>query len=132
MGSFQLPEGTVVNNYLADKSMSLDTKGGYKSFGLGASLNLDNDKTILIIYNVNLRVDAEFFGVRLRMGNKFNRKSVLSMKDLAYGRASGYVVRVLKKGNYSFDIDFKSDSKSNFNPETADAQVISMQIIEMD
>lgn len=132
MTGFKLPEGSIVNNYILDKSMPLDTKGGFKSFGLQASLNTDKDKTVLIIYNVNLRTDNEYFSVRLRMGNKFNRKSILSMKDLTYGRGTGYIVRVLKKGQYSFDIDFKSDSKENFNPETADAQTVSMQIIEMD
>ena len=132
MVAFQLPEGTLVNNYLLDKSMTLDTKGGFKSFGLNANLNLDKDKTVLIIFNVNLKADGEYFSIRLRMGNKYNRKSVITAKDLTYGRGQGYVVRVLKKGNYIFDLDFKSDSKGNFNPETADAQIVSMQIIEMD
>ena len=132
MIAFQLPENTVVNNFILDKSLPLNTQGGFKPMGLNASINLGEAKTILILFNVNLKADGEIFTVRLRMGNKFNRKSVMSMKDLNYGRAFGYVVRVLKKGSYTFDLDFKSDSKSSFNPETADSQNASLQIVEMD
>lgn len=130
--AFQLPENTVVNNYLLDKSLVLNTQGGFKPMGLNASLNLETNKTILIVFNVNLKSDGGFFTVRLRMGNKFNRKSVLSVKDINYGRAFGYVIRVLKKGNYTFDLDFSSDSKSMFNPDTKDSSNASLQIIEMD
>ena len=132
MVAFQLPENTIVNNYVLDKSFSLNTGGGFKPFGMNASVNLETNKTVLIIFNVNMKADGGSFTVRLRMGNKFNRKSVISVKDLSYGRAFGYVVRVLKKGTYTFDLDFNSDSKSTFNPGTADSSVASLQIIEMD
>jgi hypothetical protein len=132
MVAFQLPDDVVVNNYSLDKSVNLDTQGNYSSFGLNVNLLLDKDKTVLFIYNVNLKVEGSVFTVRLRMGNKFNRKSVMSMKDIMYGRASGYVLRVLKKGSYNFDLDFKSDSKNSYNPETADSQNVSLQIIEFD
>ena len=66
------------------------------------------------------------------MGNKFNRKSIISTKNLEYGRGIGYVVRVLKKGSYTFDLDYRTDSKESYNPDTADSQTVSMQIIEMD
>lgn len=132
MTAFQLPEGTIVTNYLLEKSINLDTKKGFKSFGLNANLNLEKAKTVLIIYNVNLKVDGEYFSIRLRQGNKFNRKSVISVKNLTYGRGQGYTVRVLKKGTYNFDLDYKSDSKTKYEHELADSQIVSMQIIEMD
>ena len=112
--------------------MNLNTNQGYRPFGMNINLNLTQNKTVLFIFNVNLKTDGGLFTIRLRMGNKFNKKSVLTTKDLQYGRASGYVVRVLLKGSYSFDLDFMSDSKSSYNPETADSSVASLQIIEMD
>ena len=130
--AFELPPNTHVKNYALDRSISLNTNGGYKPFGFNANVKLDQDKTILIIFNVNLKANSSFFGVRVRMGSKFNRKSVISMKNMEYGRGVGYVVRVLKKGVYKFDLDYKTDSKESYNPETADAQNVSMQIIEMD
>lgn len=130
--AFELPANTIVKNYLLDRSISLNTNGGYKPFGFNANVKLDQDKTILIIFNVNLKANSSFFGVRVRMGSKFNRKSVISMKNMDYGRGIGYVVRVLKKGNYTFDLDYRTDSKENYNPDTADSQNVSMQIIEMD
>ncbi len=54
------------------------------------------------------------------------------MKNLAYGRGLGYVVRVLTEGSYTFDLDYKTDSKESYNPDTSDSQNVSMQIIEMD
>ena len=132
MVAFQLPAGTTVTTYTLEKSLNLNTKGSFKSFGLSASLSLETEKTVLIIYNVNLRVEGQLLSLRLRQGNTFNKKSVISSKDLTFGKGQGYVVRVLKKGNYSFDIDFKSDSNTSFEPTTSDSQVVSMQIIEMD
>jgi len=132
MVAVQLPKSTVVHNYGLDKSLSLDSNGGFKSVGLNASLTLEVQKTILILYNTNLRVDGTYFSLRLRMGDKFNRKSILAMKDVNYGRGFGYVVRVLKPGTYSFDLDINTDSKSKYSPETADTQNISMQILEME
>lgn len=132
MIAFQLPEKTVVNNYYLDKSIGLNTNSGFKAFGLNVNLNLTNSKTILFVYNVNLKTDGAKFTIRLRMGNKYNRKSVLTVKDLSHGRGVGYVVRVLKKGSYTFDLDFNSDSKNIFNPETADSQTVSLQVVEMD
>lgn len=117
---------------MLDQQINLNSGGTYKVFGLKANVNLEKKKTILINYNVNLKVEKAFLSVRLKMGDRFNKKSILSVKDLTYGRASGYVVRVLQQGNYTFDLEYKSDSDTNFIPETADAQVVSMQIIEMD
>jgi len=132
MAAFQLPDNTVVNNFVLDKALSLNTQGGFKPMGLAASLTLEQTKTVLFVFNVNLKADAGVFTVRLRMGNKFNKKSVVSVKDNNYGRAFGYVIRVLKKGSYTFDLDFNSDSKSTFTPEASDSQVASLQIVEMD
>jgi hypothetical protein len=132
MVAFELPEKTVVNNFALDKSLNLNTNGGFKAMGLNANLNLTADKTVLFLFNVNLKADGGKFIVRLRMGNRFNRKSVVTVQDLTYGRASGYVVRVLKKGSYTFDLDFSCSSKSVFNPETSDSSVASLQIIEME
>ncbi len=121
-----------MKNYYLDKTISLNTNSGFKTFGLNVNLNLTKNKTVLFIYNVNLKTDGAKFTVRLRMGNKYNRKSVLTVKDLSYGRGTGYVVRVLLKGNYTFDLDYFTDSKNLFNPETTDSETVSLQIVEMD
>jgi hypothetical protein len=130
--AFQLPENTIVKTYYLDKTISLNTNSGFKPFGLNVNLNLTKSKTVLFIYNVNLKTDGAKFTVRLKMGNKYNRKSVLTVKELSYGRGTGYVVRVLLKGNYNFDLDYNTDSKNIFNPETPDSQTVSLQVVEMD
>ena len=130
--AFELPPKTLVKNYTVDRSISLNTNGGFKPFGFNANVRLNQTKTVLIVFNVNLKAGGTFFSIRLRMGTKFNRKSVISVKNLEYGRGMGYVVRVLKKGSYTFDLDYKTDSKESYNPDTADSQTVSMQVIQMD
>jgi len=128
----ELPPNTVINNFAVETAFSLDTGSGYKPMGINATLNLTKKKTVLFLYNVNIKTDGGHFAVRLRMGNIYNRKSVMSVKDLTYGRAFGYVVRVLKKGIYTFDLDYSSSSKNSFNPDTSDASVASLQIVELE
>jgi len=132
MVAFQLPDKTKITNFAVNQPISLDTGSGYKPMGIAATLTLDKKKTVLFLYNVNVKTDGGHFAVRLRMGNAYNRKSVMSVKDLTYGRAFAYVVRVLKKGAYTFDLDYSSSSKNQFNPETSDASVASLQIVELD
>jgi len=130
--AFELPQGTIVKNFNLDRSILLFSSGQFRSFGFNAKVNLTKRKTVLVIFNVNLKTNGTYFAIRVRMGRKYNRKSVISMKNLAYGRGLGYVVRVLTEGSYTFDLDYKTDSKESYNPDTSDSQNVSMQIIEMD
>ena len=72
MVAFQLPSTTKLITAEATKSIALTTKGEWKSLGLKKKVNLDRQRTILIMYNVNLKINNEAFSVRLRINKKFN------------------------------------------------------------
>jgi hypothetical protein len=134
MNAFQLPETAEVANYKLEKTLSLDTSNEWKGFELGANISLSKKKTILILYSINLKVDKASFAARVRFDTKFNKKSTVSNSGLDYTHAQGYVVKVLKAGKYTIDIDFKSDAKTTYDPQNSelDGQMVSLQVIQLD
>jgi hypothetical protein len=132
--AFALPKSTEVHNYKLDKPFQLATNGEWKSFDLSASLELAKKKTVLFIYNINIKVDNANFAARIRIGSKYNRKSVFTTNGQTFANAQGYVVRVMKPGKYNFDMDFKSDAQNTFDPSNSelDGQIVSLQIVLFD
>lgn len=78
MIAFQLPEATKVLTARSDKPIRLLTKGEWKSLNCKQKLVLDKEKTILIMYNVNIKVNNEDFSLRLRINKKFNVSYILT------------------------------------------------------
>ncbi len=134
MTAFALPKSTEVHNFKLDKPFQLTTNGEWKSFDLGASLELTKKKTVFFIYNINLKVDNANFAARIRIDAKYNRKSVFTTNGQNFANAQGYVVKVMKPGKYNFDIDFKSDAKNTFDPSNSelDGQIVSLQLVLFD
>lgn len=132
--AFQLPESAEVKNYKLDKPYVLNTDGEWKSMDLEAEVLLKKKKTILILYNINLKVDKATFTSRIRIENKYNKKSIFTVSGQEFANAQGYVVKVLKPGKYNLDIDFKSNSQSTFDPSNSelDGQIVNMQIVILD
>lgn len=133
--AIQLPDNTEVKDFKLDKPAVMNTNGEWKGFELEATIELKKKQTLLIIYNINLKVGAEAnFSARIRVDTKYNKKSVFTSADSEFATATGYVVKVMKPGKYNFDIDYKSTSQNTFNPETTelDGQVVHMQIILLD
>lgn len=131
--AFKLPEQPIVNSYKLEKTFALDTKNEWKSFDLDAVLNINKKKTVLIIYSINLKVDNANFAARIRIDSRFNKKSTISNSGMAYTHCLGYVVKVLNPGKYTFDIDFKSNSSTIFNPENVElsGEIVNLQIIQL-
>jgi hypothetical protein len=129
--AFQLPANTEVKNFKLDKPYVLDTSKEWKGFELDGEIQLLKKKTVLILYNINLKVDNAIFAARVRIGNKYNKKSIFTVSGQTFANAQGYVVKVLKPGKYTFDIDFKSNSQNIFDPANSelDGQVVSMQLV---
>jgi hypothetical protein len=132
--AFALPKSTEVHNYKLDKPFQLLTNGEWRGFELGASLELKKKKTVLFIYNINIKVDNANFAARIRVDSKYNRKSVFTTNGQNFANAQGYVVKVMKPGKYNFDIDFKSDAQNTFDPSNSelDGQIVSLQIVLFD
>jgi hypothetical protein len=132
--AFELPENTVVKNYKISKPVVLNTNGEWRGMGFDANLELSKKQTVLILYNINLRVDDAYFSARVRVDTVFKKKSTFAISDQTFAFGQGYVASIMKPGKYNLDIDFKSNSKNTFNPETVevDGQVANMQIILLD
>jgi len=57
----------------------------------------------------------------------------MTNKDLEYGRTTGYAMYVLKKGTYTMDLEFLSDSEKTYDGSDKNLpQNISMHIIEFE
>ena len=66
--------------------------------------------------------------------NRYNKKSIYTVNGQNFANAQGYVVLVMKEGQYNFDIDFKSDSENTFNPDNSelDGQIVNLQVVLLD
>lgn len=72
MVAFQLPEPTKVFESKSTKNFRLLTKGEWKSLDTKQKVILDKEKTVLILYNTNIKINNEDFSLRLRTNKKFN------------------------------------------------------------
>ncbi len=72
MVAFQLPESARVLTAKTEKPVPLQTNGEWKSLNCKFKLIVDKEKTVLIMYHLNVKVDNHQFSVRLRVNQKFN------------------------------------------------------------
>jgi hypothetical protein len=85
------------------------------------------------MYNINILVGKKKFQSRLRIEKRYNKKTIMTNKDLEYGRTTGYAMYVLKKGTYTMDLEFLSDSEKTYDGSDKNLpQNISMHIIEFE
>lgn len=133
--AFELPDDAIVNMYkLVDKSLPLNTNGSWKPMGIDAKFNLSSKKTALIIFHINIKTSSKMFKARVRINNSFNKKSVIMTEGLKYAYSHAYVVKVLKSGQYSLDIEYVSNSKNNFVPELSEinSESVYLQVVLLD
>jgi len=83
MVAFQLPESTIVHSTHAEKNIPLSTKGEWKSLSTNLKITLEKAKTVLISYNINIKVNNDAFSVRLKIVNagktRFNVRITLKV-----------------------------------------------------
>jgi len=132
--AFEFPEGTVVHNFKLEKPLTLNTNGDWKPMGIDGKFNLGSKKTALIIYHLNIMTKKKLFKARVRINNKFNKKSVILTEGLEYAYAQAYVLKVLKPGSYSLDIEYSSFAQNTFTPELAEVnnESVFMQVVLLD
>jgi hypothetical protein len=132
--AFEFPEGTVVHNFKLMKPLTLNTNGDWKPMGIDAKFNIAAKKTALIIYHLNIMTKQKLFKARVRINNKFNKKSVVLTEGLDYAYAQAYVVKVLRPGSYSLDLEYSSLAQNTFTPELAEvnSESVFMQVILLD
>jgi len=102
---------------------------------LNASLNLMETKTVLFLITYNIRVDNSQFSARLVLENKIKKKSVTSVEGLKFASSQAYVAKVLKKGHYSIDIQFNSNSSNTFSPDLrsdSEKSHVKLHVIELE
>lgn len=135
MTAIELPKSSIVNSYDVDKPMSLNSDNEWKPFNLNASLNLMETKTVLFLITYNIRVDNSQFSARLVLENKIKKKSVTSVEGLKFASSQAYVAKVLKKGHYSIDIQFNSNSSNTFSPDLrsdSEKSHVKLHVIELE
>lgn len=131
---FEFPDTTVVHNFKLEKPLTLNTNGDWKPMGIEGKFNIGSKKTALIIYHLNIMTKQKLFKARIRINNKFNKKSVILTEGLEYAYAQAYVVKVLKPGSYSLDIEYSSLAQNTFTPELAEVnnESVFIQVVLMD
>jgi hypothetical protein len=134
MYAFEFPEGTVVHTFKLEKPLTLNTNGDWRPMGIDAKFNLGKKKTALIIYHINIVTKQKLFKARVRMNNKFNKKSVILTEGLDYSYAQAYVVKVLKAGSYTLDLEYNSLAPNTFTAELAEVnnESVFVQVVLMD
>ena len=132
--AFEFPEGTIVHNFTLEKPLTLNTNNDWKPMGIEGKFNIGAKKTALIIYHVNIMTKKKLFKARVRINNKFNKKSVILTEGLEYAYAQAYVVKVLKPGSYTLDIEYNSQAVNTFTPELAEVndESVYMQVVLLD
>lgn len=135
MSAIELPKSTQVTSYDVDKPVTLSTDNEWRPFNLNASINLMQEKTVLFLVTFNIRVDNAEFSTRLVIQNKNKKKSFTSLEGMKYASAQIYLAKVLKKGHYTIDLQFNSNSSNNFAPDyrsEAEKMHIKLHVIELD
>lgn len=132
--AFELPKDADVKLWKLEKPITLNTTNTWKPMGIDAKFNLATKKTAIIIYHINVKTDKKLFKARLRINNSFNKKSIILTEGMTYGYAHAYIVKVLKPGQYAFDLEYESDSTNTYSPELGDANAesIYLQMVLMD
>jgi hypothetical protein len=131
----ELPDNSKVHNFKAHSADAIDLNTGneWRELPIEASVNVDKKKSVIIIYSYNIKVDKKDFSMRIRIGNKYNKKSVISNSGLDYSFGTGYVIRSLLAGTHRITIDFKSNSENRFNPNSKSAdEHVHLTAIELD
>lgn len=130
--AFQLPPSTKVNNFKANGPVNLATNS-WMSFNLNAKLDLQNETHVMILYHLHIKVAGSPFSARLKVnGNKSFQSTVAHVEDEDFASVQGYLVKLLKPGQYEFDIEFLTKSQEQFDPasEPVDKQTVSIKLIE--
>lgn len=135
MIAFKLPDDTKIISKKLESTINLNTNNDWKSFYLGSTFEVTKPKqTILFVYTINLNIDKKNFYSRLRIGSKYSKRSVISGGNTEYISGQGYSIKILPKGSYSVDIDYKTNSDKLFSFESSrmDGQGVNLQIILLD
>lgn len=132
--AFELPEETVVHNFKLEKPLSLNTNKDWRPMGIEGKFTIGSKKTALIIYHLNILTNNKLLKARIRLNNRFNKKSVIYTEGLEYAYGQAYVVKVLKPDTYSIDIEISSLSTNTYTPELAEVnnESIFIQVILLD
>ncbi len=131
---FGFPEDTVIHNFKLEKSLNLNTNKEWKAMGIDGKFDIAIKKTALIICHINIMTKGKLFKARIRINNKFNKKSVILTEGLNYAYTQSYSVKVLQPGSYNLDIEFSSLSTNTFNPELEDinSESVFIQVVLLD
>ena len=134
MEAMQLPSTGIVHLPKITTPVVLNTGGEWKTFGFNFKVKVECQKTILVLYNVNLKIGGKTLSTRVRFGNKFSKKTVMTTSGSEYGHISGFTAKPLKEGEYDIELEYKCDAEGTFTPDQdeTDSQVALLQIVLFD
>lgn len=129
--AFSFPSNTLVHNFGLEKPLVLNSNKDWKTMGIDGKFSIPDTKTALIIYHINIKTKGKLFKARVRINAQFNKKSMIITEGLDYAYAQAYVVKVLKSGSYTIDLEYNSTSDLTFVPELREAnnESIFVQVI---
>jgi hypothetical protein len=133
--AFELPKNSKVHKYdvHSTETIDLNTKNEWRELPVEVNLNINKKTTVIIIYSFNVKVDKKDLSMRIRINNKYSKKSVTSNGGLEYSFGTGYVLKSLPQGNHKIYIDFKSNSENKFNPSAkTSGEHVSLTVIEIE
>ena len=127
----QLPEWVDLRTIIVDEEFSLNCERTWTVFpNMDISLELEEDKSILFLYNIVLPLVNKKMTIGIFLNNLLEKKSVLTYSSTMYFKTLGYFPISMTKGQYKIQLKYKTDACVSYRPQT-DWQNISLSVLDM-
>ena len=127
----ELPQWVTHRSLISDEEFQLDCAMTWSVFPkIDTYIALEEDKTILFIYNVVLPLVEKKMTVGIFMNNLLEKKSVMTYDSMMYFKGVGYLPLKLIKGKYKIQLKYKTDACVTYRPST-DWQSVALSLVDM-
>lgn len=127
----ELPEWVDFKSIILDEEYQLNCNSVWSIFPkMDIDLELEEDKTILFIYNVVLPLAQNQLTIGIFLNNLLEKKTVMTYSSTMYFKALGYYPITLTGGKYKVQLKYLTNACVSYKPQT-DWQSISMTVLDM-
>jgi hypothetical protein len=127
----ELPEWVDFKSILVDEEFQLNCQSIWSLFPkMDIDLELEEDKTILFIYNVVLPLAQNEMTIGIFLNNLLEKKTVMTYSSTMYYKGIGYFPITLTGGKYKVQLKYQTNACVTYRPQT-DWQNISMTVLDM-
>ena len=127
----QLPEWFNMQIIKIEEEFTLESNDKWNEFpSMDIDLELEDDKSILFMYNIVLPLVEKSISVGIFVNNILEQRSLISYSGLMYFKAFGYFPNHFDKGKYKIHLKYLSTANITYKPKT-DWQMISLTILDM-